>query len=93
MSTKKPPAIDLQDNDFNSILVCAIRYCLGRRTYMPGVVTGYIWQLLPYLPQMTLTVMQRDIRQAGSYGDECIDKPVWSWFLDEIEQELRHRSK
>ena len=29
------------NDDFESILVCAIRYALGRSSYMPSVVTGY----------------------------------------------------
>ena len=45
----KPPNIDLTDDDFACILTAAIRYTLGRETYMPMLVTSYIRPLLPYL--------------------------------------------
>ena len=35
----KPPKIDLTDDDFTCILTAAIRYTLGRETYMPMLVT------------------------------------------------------
>ena len=27
--------VDIKDEDFGAILICAVRYCLGRQTYMP----------------------------------------------------------
>lgn len=29
-------------DEFGAALVCAVRYCLGRMTYMPGLVTDWI---------------------------------------------------
>lgn len=37
------------NEDFGTILICAVRYSLGRQTYMPGLVQGYIRPLLPCL--------------------------------------------
>lgn len=82
-----------KDSDFNAVLVCAIRYCLGRKTYMPSVVTEFIWPLLPYLQQQTPAIIQRDIKGATSYGDDAIDKPIWMWFLYEIDAELQRRNR
>lgn len=64
------------DEDFCTILICAIRYCLGRRTYMPSLVTDIIRPLLPHLDDKTLSVMRGDIKIAESYGNETIDKPM-----------------
>lgn len=31
-----------QNNDFGAVLICAVRYCIGRQTYMPGLVIDFI---------------------------------------------------
>lgn len=79
------------DEDFCTILICAIRYCLGRQTYMPSLVTDVIRPLLPHLDDKTLRAMRADITVAESFGNETIDKPVWMRFLSDIEQEIELR--
>lgn len=81
------------DEDFGVVLNCAIRYCLGRQTYMPRLVTDFIRPLLPHLDDKTLRVMRVDITIAESYGNETIDKPIWMRFLDDIEQEICRRKE
>lgn len=81
------------DEDFCTILICAIRYCLGRQTYMPSLVTEFIKPLLPQLDDKTLRVMRADITVTESFGNETIDKPVWMRFLDDIEQEICRRKE
>ena len=36
------PGFPTQDDDFGAVINCAIRYCLGRHTYMPGLVIDWI---------------------------------------------------
>lgn len=56
-------------DDFESMLICALRYSIGRETYMPSVTIDYIRYLIPQLSANTLYVMQRDIRETiTSYG-------------------------
>lgn len=87
-------AIDaVSDRDFQTILTCALRYSLGRRSYMPALVVEYIKPLLPKLSDNTLTVMERDISTADDYGDETIDKPYWMRFLEVIHEEQAKRKK
>ena len=79
------------DNDFETILVCAVRYALGRRTYMPSLVIGYVTPLLPQLNKMTLSIMEKDVMFEGDLGDEKIDKPGWMQFLKDVQAELKRR--
>ena len=82
------------DDDFETILICAERYALGRMSYMPHLVIGYISPLLPSLSIRTLSVMERDIASADGYGDEKIDRPGWMKFLTAVRAELaRKRAK
>ena len=75
------------NEDFGTILICAVRYSIGRRSYMPGLVQDYIRPILPSLDKKTLSVMQRDIEEAAQYpgglGDEDIDRPGWITFLEQ----------
>lgn len=77
--------------DFDFVCICAVRYCLGRRTYAPGAVMSFIKQFLPALSDNTLYVMARDIAEADNLGDAEIDAPMWAEFLTEIEQERKRR--
>lgn len=62
--TEKLKSVSINE-DFGTILICAVRYSLGRQTYMPGLVQGYIRPILPSLDKKTLSVMQRDIEEAA----------------------------
>lgn len=69
------------DADFMSVLVCAVRYCLGRRTYMPSLVTGWIMKNCK-LDEKTIKIMLEDIdsQQARfGLGDPC-DYATWTNF-------------
>lgn len=79
------------DEDFCTILICAIRYCLGRQTYMPFLVIEFIRPLLPHLDNKTLSIIENDIKNAESYGNEKIDKAIWVRFLSEVEEEIFKR--
>ena len=81
------------DEDFCTILICAIRYCLGRQTYMPILVIGFIRPLLPHLDDKTLIIIENDIKTAESYGSETIDSPRWLRFLSEVEEEICRRKE
>ena len=97
MSNKKNSImkIDCADPDFGAVLICAIRYSLGRATYMSHLVMDYIKPLLPMLAVGTLQVIKRDIEDAErygvGYGQEC-DKAAWMNFLADVRNELDRRA-
>ena len=49
--------------DFELMMISALRYAIGRYTYMPGVTINYIRYLIPQLSANTLFVMKRDITE------------------------------
>ena len=56
-------------DDLESMLICALRYSIGRESYMPGIAIDYIRYIAPQLSANTLYVMQRDIRETiASYA-------------------------
>ncbi len=86
--------VDPGSEDFGCVLNCAVRYAIGRQTYMPGVVINFIVPLLPNLSDRTLRVFDQDIvdqRHMGGYGDKQIDEPLWMRFHELVKHELTKR--
>ena len=84
------------NKDFETILLCAVRYAIGRRTYIPSLVIDYITPLLPYLSYWMLGLMAAEIidhNYEGGLGDEKIDKPYWIEFLRKIRLEMGGRNE
>ena len=85
------------NKNFETILLCAVRYAIGRQTYMPSMVIDYITPLLPYLSENTLRLIANEITEHEAYegglGDEKIDKPYWEQFLRKIRLEMGGRNE
>lgn len=54
-------------DDFELMMISALRYAIGRCSYMPGTAIEYTRYLIPQLSINTLSVMKRDI-------DETIER-------------------
>ena len=83
------------DKNFETILLCAVRYAIGRQTYMPSLVIDYITPLLSHLSYNTLGLIANDITEYGKYygglGDDKIDRPYWLNFKRKILAEMERR--
>ena len=81
------------DRDFATLCICALRYCFGRKTYMPSLVQEIVLQNLDQISDGDLSIILRDLRDMNEfdYGDPLIDKPEWLKFRNEIETELQNR--
>ena len=92
----------MPDPDFGTICLCAMRYALGRATYMPGLVQNYIRAHIKELDSRAIQVMIRDICEADritshtlpsgrvikidGLGDTQIDRPDWLRFLEFLKE-------
>lgn len=88
--------ITMSEEDFATLAICAIRYCHGRRTYMPSLVQGIVRGHLQELSDRNLHVMLKDCDDMTEfdYGDPWIDKPYWLRFEEDLENEqLRRKNK
>nr|DAO18408.1 MAG TPA: hypothetical protein [Caudoviricetes sp.] len=88
--------IDPRDDDFGAICNCAVRYAVGRRTYMPSLVIDFITPHLGELSDKTLWCFQSDLEERKNgffdFGDE-FDKTNWMSFLDAVNKEIKRREK
>lgn len=94
MSEEKKSIYDL--DDMGAVLNCAVRYCLGRQTYMPSLVASFIQRHPEFINAKTKAVMLNDIREADfvreatyadgkllrhdGLGDPFVDRPMWLKF-------------
>ena len=52
--------------DFGTVCGCAVRYSLGRQTYMPLLVQQFVIRNLNLIDGYSLAVMVRDVKEAPS---------------------------
>ena len=52
--------INISQEDFGTLCICAIRYCQGRQTYMPSLVQGIVREHLSELSDRDIQVMLDD---------------------------------
>ena len=82
------------NKDLETILLCAIRYAIGRQTYMPSLVIDYITPLLSHLSYNTLGLIAAEIidhSYDGGLGDDMIDRLYWLNFKRKILAEMERR--
>ena len=88
--------LTVDEQDFGTICVCALRYAMGRMTYMPDLVRGFIRPLLPRLADKTISVMLQDCEfqeRMHMWGDAKIDRPGWVKWKKELEAEMERRKR
>ena len=91
------------DEDLGTIAICAVRYALGRQTYMPGLVQDFVMRHPEIVDKRVKSVMLEDIRAADrlvkyglsnggemtvdGLGDTKIDRPGWMKFKEWLENQ------
>ena len=91
-------------SDLGALMICAVRYAIGRETYMPGLVQGFIRRYPEAVTANVKDVILREIQEndkivnreisPGHFlkidmlGSTLIDRPGWMKFRDWL-QELK----
>lgn len=86
----------ITSDDFSILAICAIRYCHGRQTYMPGLVRDIIKPHLQDISDKDLNVMINDCdfqEWMNLFGDGRIDKPGWIQWRQALIEERERREK
>lgn len=87
--------IDIDEEDFGTLCICALRYCHDRRTYMPSLVQRIVMAHFKDLSDRTLNVIADDEQfqsDMGLWGDMC-DKVDWKNFYQILREWKAGRSK
>ena len=81
--------------DFGLIVLCAFRYALGRMTYIPSVVAGFIKANINEIETRDIHIMIREIgecHEEGHLGMDC-DVKLWLDLRKWLEGELDKRDE
>ena len=68
-----------------TMYICSIRYGLGRRTYITGLIADYL--VTKEIPKESKKVMIRDIEECKDYGMD-MDKREWMKLLKYLKKDL-----
>ena len=80
----------LVSEGFGCIVNSAVRYSLGRDTYMPGIAVQFILEHMNLLDLRTVTVMYRDIQKA--LEDENLPhRETWVSLMYALETRLKRK--
>ena len=83
----------IRDADFRLILLSAMRYAMGRNTYMPAVVSDYIKRHLRFLDDKFLALAADDIRRhLEDYAEHEPNPNLWQGLFDALKTEQRARA-
>ena len=99
----KDTFVESDGRDYATLCVCAVRYCLGRRTYMPELVCNIIRKNWDKISDTDLGIILRDIRDYSGindpldnssrvYGDSC-DYSTWVKMAADLKSEISRRAK
>lgn len=81
------------DSDFRLILLSAMRYAMGKNTYMPVVVSDYIKRHIRFLDDKFLVLAADDIwRHLDDYAEHEPNLNLWQNLLCALETEQRARA-
>lgn len=74
-------------SDYEQIVISAVRYALGRMTYIVSLTVDYVLKDIEQnkLSKFCLVVMLRDIKATNDLGMDC-DKKEWQKLIDKIER-------
>lgn len=88
--------INTDDTNFNIVIHSAIRYAIGRKTYVPKAVIDFVTPLLSGLPIVILENIENDVMlnyENSFLGNSEIDKPMWLKFLAKVRMEIDKRKE
>ena len=81
------------DEDFGEIVNAAIRYSIGRHTYIPGLVHEFVIRNIGALNDKTLSIIVSDIGREFKMHPELDYSETWLSLKSAIQEELSSRKK
>ena len=82
---------NIEKDDLSTLIICSERYAIGRQTYIVSDVCSMIKKYIDQIDNRAVCCMERDIREAPSYGSYIIDAPEWERTLSLLQEEINER--
>lgn len=82
----------MTDEKFESMIIYAERYAIGRSTYAADDVVEYIFNSLSFISDRTLHTIERDIEEYFAHSENPLAKESeWNFLLSCIKAVLKSR--
>ena len=81
----------LFDNDLGEIINSAVRYSLGRQTYMPSVIHDCIIRNISLINAKTLSIIISDVDREIQIKPDLYNKSTWISLRDTVKSEIELR--
>lgn len=97
MPKAKQISFSVNDRNLQDVVICALRYALGRRTYITSLVPEFIVENSEIVDERTCIVMLRDLgryvedRRSGLIVDDSCDLNSWVALQNYLFQLARDR--
>lgn len=86
---KEEPSVPIDEN-FESMMISALRYALGRKSYIVSTTIDYITPILPSLSDATIACMLNDVDEKFNMCDALgmeQDRNEWAMFYQGLSKE------
>ena len=77
-------------NPDSVLFTCAVRYAIGRKSYMPELIWQELVLIIDRLSDRNLHVMKRDIESELKF--DTPEKELWESLLEDINDEMQKRA-
>ena len=87
--------IDINQKDFGTLCICALRYCHGRRSYMPSLIRSIVKAHFKDLDSADLLIMADDGQwetEVGTFTDTS-EEEGWRAFYKALDEYINGKAK
>ncbi len=82
----------ISNSDLRTLVVCAVRYALGRQTFMPSMIDDIVRRCMDRLEESTLSIIARDIDEELQMHANMYDAAIWAKLRDDIWAQIKRNS-
>lgn len=80
---------EITQENIGTLCICAMRYAMGRQTYMPSLVCEIVEGIIDEFSNKDLVIMERDIIQAGdAINTDGKNGEYWLHLLHKIQERI-----
>lgn len=87
--------IAISQEDFGTLCICALRYCFGRRSYMPSLIRSIVKAHFKDLDSADLLIMADDGQWEAEMGTiaDTSEEEGWRAFYKALDEYINGKAK
>jgi len=95
----KKHIVKISRQEFSELIVFAVRYALGRRTYAPGDIASMVKTYIDDISNGDIDILKRDIMEHGGYDHkveyygDTFDYHTWMNLVQFLDKTSKYREE